>query len=129
KDARHGRGRLSAAGFGRHGAQGRTPCRHLALSPDAKIKSSFQRPIKFTGKWKPTARGTLVLNEVIDLPQEELTVRVGVTSQALGKTGTTHVPLDVPNFRKTDLQLSSVVIGSAVQTIDAAIGLDILRTV
>jgi len=101
----------------------------LALSPDAKIKSSFQRPIKFTGKWKPTARGTLVLNEVIDLPQEELTVRVGVTSQALGKTGTTHVPLDVPNFRKTDLQLSSVVIGSAVQTIDAAIGLDILRTV
>jgi VWFA-related protein len=99
----------------------------LALTPDAKVKASFQRPITFTGTWKPTARGTFVINETIDLPDDELVLRVGVTSLALGRTGTTHVPLDVPNYRKTDLQLSPLVIGSARQPLDAAVGLDVVR--
>ncbi len=99
----------------------------LALSPDAKVKASFQRPITFTGTWKPTARGTSVINEVIDLPPEQLTLRVGVTSRSLGKTGTAHVPLEVPNFRKTGLQISSLVIGSVASAVDAAVGLDVLR--
>ncbi|HET9372064.1 MAG TPA: VWA domain-containing protein [Vicinamibacterales bacterium] len=99
----------------------------LALSPDAKVKASFQRPITFTGTWKPTARGTFVINETIDLPADEMTLRVGVTSRSLGRTGTTHVPLDVPNFRKTDVQLSPIVIGSTVHAVDASVGLDALR--
>jgi VWFA-related protein len=101
----------------------------LALTPDAKIKASFQRPITFTGKWKPTARGTFVINEVIDLPSGSLTVRVGITSRALRRTGTTHVEVDVPNYRRTDLQLSPIVVGvtGAAQGLDAAIGLDTLR--
>ena len=99
----------------------------LALTPDSKIKASFQRPITFTGTWKPTARGTFVINETIDLPDEQLTLRVGVTSRALGKTGTTHIPLDVPNFRDTDLTVSPIVVGSSTSALDAATGLDILR--
>jgi hypothetical protein len=99
----------------------------LALSPDAKIKASFQRPITLTGAWKPTASGTFVLNETIDLPSDALTMRVGVTSSALGRTGTTHVAIDVPDYRKRDLQLSPLVLGSARQPLDAAVGLDAVR--
>jgi VWFA-related protein len=99
----------------------------LALSPDAKVKASFQRPITLTGAWKPTASGTFVLNETIDLPSDALTMRVGITSSALGRTGTAHMEIDVPDYRKRDLQLSPLVIGSARQPLDAAIGLDTLR--
>jgi hypothetical protein len=99
----------------------------LALSPDAKVKASFQRPITFTGTWKPTARGTFLINEVIELPSEELTLRVGVTSRSLGKTGTAHIPLEVPNFRKTELQMSPLVLGMIGHAVDAAVGLDVLR--
>lgn len=100
----------------------------LALSPDAKVKASFQRPITFTGAWKPTASGTFVINETIDLPSDALTMRVGITSTALGRTGTTHVEIDVPDYRKRDVQLSPLVLGSARQPIDAAVGLDTIRS-
>jgi len=99
----------------------------LALSPDAKIKASFQRTITLTGSWKPTASGTFVLNEIIDLPSDALTIRAGITSAALGRSGTTHVAIDVPDYRKRDLQLSSLVIGSERQALDAAVGLDAVR--
>jgi len=102
----------------------------LALTPDAKIKASFQRPLTFTGKWKPTARGTFVINETIDLPTDDLKVRVGITSQALKRAGTTHVAVDVPDYTSTKLQLSPIVLGvdgPSGRGLDAAIGLDILR--
>lgn len=100
----------------------------LALTPDAKIKASFQRDIQFTGTWKPTAKGTFVMNEVIDLPSDPLTVRVGVTSSALGKTGTTHVEVDVPDYRDSDVQLSPLILGTPQYSLDAAVGLDTIRT-
>lgn len=99
----------------------------IALTPDAKIKSSFQRPITFTGKWKRTARGTFVINETIDVPSELLTMRVGVTSKALGKSGTAHLTVDVPSYTRTDLDLSPLIIGTSGDAVDAASGLDILR--
>lgn len=102
----------------------------LALTPDAKIKSSLQRPITFTGAWKPSAKGVLVMSDIIDLPTEQLTVRVGVTSRALGKTGTTHVPVDVPNYLDNDLQLSPIVLGldnNDGNTSDAATSLESIR--
>lgn len=103
----------------------------LALTPDAKIKGSFQRPIALTGKWKPTARGTFVINEVMDLPHDDLKIRVGVMSRELRRTGTTHVALDVPNYDTVDLQLSPIVLGltgpAATRSLDAAIGLDNIR--
>ena len=101
----------------------------LALSPDGKIKASFQRPIEFKGQWKPAAQGRFVINELIDLPPEQLTLRVGITSRALGRTGTAHIPLNVPNFKSTDLRVSPLVIGAGgTGAADAAIGLDRVRT-
>jgi hypothetical protein len=100
----------------------------LALTPDAKIKASFQRAIQFKGTWKPTARGTFVINEIIDLPTEPLTVRVGVSSTALGKTGTTHVEVDVLDYRDSDVQLTPLILGTSQYALDAAVGLDTIRS-
>jgi hypothetical protein len=99
----------------------------LALTPDGKIKASFQRPIRFTGTWKPGARGTFVINEMIDLPRESLRLRVGVTSATLGKSGTAHIDLSVPKFGATELQLSPIVLGSSADEPDVADGLDTIR--
>jgi VWFA-related protein len=99
----------------------------LALTPDSKIKASFQRPVKLFGSWQPNAQGKLVVNETIDLPTEPLALRVGVTSRALGKTGTTHLSIDVPDFEDKKIQLSGLVIGLPSRRADAAAGLDSLK--
>ena len=101
----------------------------LALSTDGKIKASFQRPITFKGTWKASARGTFVINETMDLPPGQLALRAGVTSRVLGRTGTTHLPITVPDYRSSELQLSPIVLGLAGQVThaDAAVGLDRAR--
>jgi VWFA-related protein len=103
----------------------------LALSTDGKVKASFQRPITFKGKWKPSARGTFVINETIDLPEGQLALRVGVTSRVLGRTGTAHLPMTVEGYRSTELQLSPIVLAveGQVTDADAAVGLDRARGV
>lgn len=101
----------------------------LALDADGKVKASFQRPISFSGTWKPSAMGTFVVHETIDVPTQRLTFRIGVTSQALARTGTAHITVDVPDFRDRDLQLSALVVGTMNDSPDAAIGLDRLRDV
>lgn len=99
----------------------------LALSPDASIKASFQRPLTFTGQWKPTERATFVINETIDLPAEALTLRVGVTSKALARTGTAHLRVQVPNLRGTRLVMTPLVLGTSSAASDASSGLDLIR--
>jgi VWFA-related protein len=105
----------------------------LALTTDGKVKASFQRPIDLSGKWRPDARGVFVINEAIDLPPGQLVLRAGVTSDALGRSGTVHLPLDVPDFRDGDLTLSPLVVGVAgaprdgVAPTDAAMGLADIR--
>jgi hypothetical protein len=100
----------------------------LAVTPDAKIKSSFQRPSTFKGTWQPEARGVLVLDDVIDLPRKPLSLRIGVTSRALAKTGTTHITVSVPDFRHNDLQLSSLILGSSRTAADVISGFDFIRS-
>jgi hypothetical protein len=99
----------------------------LALDADAKTKASFQRPITFTGTWKPSAQGTFVVNETIDVPAQPLTFRVAVQSSALGRTGTAHLKVDVPSYRGEGLSVSPLVLGIQDESIDTAVGLDRLR--
>jgi len=96
----------------------------LALTPDAKIKASFQRPVHLTGTWISTTHGTLAVNEVIDLPTEKLALRIGVASRALGRSGTTHLYVDPPDFGDSDLRLSGLVLGLAGARPRPTMGLD-----
>lgn len=99
----------------------------LALDADAKTKASFQRPITFAGRWKPTAQGTFIINETVDVPTQPLTFRVGVSSRTLGRTGTAHIKVDVPDYRDKGLHVSPLVLGLPDDVIDTAVGLDRLR--
>jgi hypothetical protein len=56
-----------------------------------------------------------------------LKLRVGVTSAALGKSGTAHIDVNVPRFDTSELQLSPIVLGSSADALDAAVGLDTIR--
>jgi VWFA-related protein len=99
----------------------------LALTPDAKIKASFQRPIHLAGGARPQANATFVVNETIDLPTEKLSLRVGVTSRALARSGTAHLYVDPPDFTDKDLTLSGILIGAARDAADATGGLESLE--
>jgi VWFA-related protein len=81
----------------------------LALDPDGKIKGSAGHAAPVG----PSPAGShFVVNDVLDLPAQALTIRVGVTSQALGKTGSVQILVEVPNVSNNKLQIGGVVIGS-----------------
>ena len=68
-----------------------------------------------------TDRATFVLNETIDLPAEALTLRVGVTSTALARTGTAHLRVDVPDIRGSRLVMTPLVLGTSSPDSDAVL--------
>lgn len=81
----------------------------VALDPDAKIKASSAKTFHFKG----TAGDgplTFLLDDTIDLPAQLLTLKIGVASRLLGKTGTLQLPIDVPK-PSDKLQLGGIVIG------------------
>jgi len=80
----------------------------LALDPDGKIKGSVEHAVPVRGS---SAGSRFVLNDVLDLPMQPLTIRVGASSQALGKTGSVQLLIDVPNVSNRKLQVGGVVLG------------------
>ncbi|HEY6357971.1 MAG TPA: VWA domain-containing protein, partial [Vicinamibacterales bacterium] len=80
----------------------------LALDPDGKIKASTGHAARIA---LSRSGSHLVVNDVLDLPTQPVTIRVGVTSEALGKTGSVQLPVDVPNVSSSKLQIGSVVLG------------------
>ena len=99
----------------------------LAITPDAKIKASFQRPVHLAGKWRPTDSATIFVNETIDLPSDRLSLRVGVTSRALGRSGTAHLYVDPPDFGGKRLAVGGILLGAPEDTPRATAGLESLR--
>jgi len=99
----------------------------LASDPDGNVKASFQRPLTFSGTWKKSARGTFIVNEQIDVSPGLRVFRVGITSHALQRTGTVHSTLDVPNFAARTLTVCPIVLGTSLDDLDAAIGLERIR--
>lgn len=101
----------------------------LALTPDAKIKASFQRPVHLAGAARRAPSATFVMNETIDLPPEKLSLRVGVTSRSLARSGTAHIAVDPPDFTAQDLTLGGILIGAPATAADATGGLDSLNAI
>ena len=83
----------------------------IALDPDAKVKLKAARPMKFSGAVPTSGVITFLIDDVIELPAQPLTLRVGVASQSLGKAGTSQVAIDVPKVSDGKLQMSGVAIG------------------
>jgi VWFA-related protein len=71
--------------------------RVIALDPDGKVKTSVEQNRAFTGM-APDGQAVVkfVIDDAVDLPSQGLTLRIGVASRALGKTGTVQLPIEVP---------------------------------
>jgi VWFA-related protein len=85
----------------------------IALDPDAKVKLKATRPMRFVGSAPGTGDITFLMDDVIELPAQALTLRVGVASQALGKAGTSQIALEIPKISDGKLHMSGVAIGLA----------------
>ena len=79
----------------------------IALDSDGKVKQSVGNSSSF--KMSPTG-AHVVVNDVVELSPQSATIRVGVTSETLGKSGSVQVPATVPD-PTGNLVVSSVVLG------------------
>jgi VWFA-related protein len=85
----------------------------VALDRDGKIKASTRHTFHFTASPKNEHDAIFVINDIIELPSQPLTLRVGVASEALGRAGSIYVPVEVINPSSDKLQMSTIVIGYA----------------
>jgi VWFA-related protein len=85
----------------------------LALDVEGKPKAQSRNAFHFTASPRGPGESTFLINQSIDLPSEPVFLRVGVSSRALGKTGTVHIPLEIPNPSDDALFMGGVVIGLA----------------
>jgi hypothetical protein len=85
----------------------------LALDVEGKPKAQARNAFHFTASPRSSGESTFLINQSIDLPSEPVFLRVGVSSRSLGKTGTVHIPLEIPNPSDDALFMGGVVIGLA----------------
>jgi VWFA-related protein len=82
----------------------------VALDPDAKVKASVERAHHFTAPAPASGDVTFLINEVLQVPAQQLTLRVALGSQALGKAGSVQVALEMPKESK-GLTLGGIAVG------------------
>jgi VWFA-related protein len=99
----------------------------LALDNDGKVRARLDRGYTFKPPQSQREAATFLINDTLDLPAQPLTVRVGVSSRALGRTGTLQVPVSVPKPSDAQLQVGGVVIGLTGPARESAFGEDFVR--
>ncbi len=116
------------------GASGESPLdtiryQILALDADGRVKATVER--SYTVRPPRTERESvaLVINDVIDLPSQPLTLRVGVASRALGRAGTVQMPVEAPRPSESRIQMGGIVIGTPDSPQPPTLGADYIRSV
>jgi hypothetical protein len=79
----------------------------LALDTDAHVRATSDRRVAFD---LPPGDGVFQFNEVVDLARGQSALRVGVASRTTGRTGTVHLPIDLPDLGDGKLALSGIVL-------------------
>lgn len=85
----------------------------IALDHEGKVKASTRRTYSYTATAKDGVAVTYLINAVIELPSDPLTLRIAVTSQMLDKAASIHVPVEVVNPSRDTIQIGSVILGFA----------------
>jgi VWFA-related protein len=85
----------------------------LALDGDGKVKARVARAYTVRPPGGALETFPVVINDVIDLPDQPLTLRVGVASRALDRAGTVQLPVDAPKASESAIQMGAVVLGLA----------------
>lgn len=101
----------------------------LALDGDAKVKATVERSYTVRLPDRAQAEAGIVINDVIDLPSQPLTLRIGVASEALGRAGTLQVAVHVPKPSESRIQMGGIVIGASDDVATARLGNDDVRSV
>jgi VWFA-related protein len=83
----------------------------VAVDHDARILAAVERDLNIDATAARERRA--VVHEIIELPPGPATIRVGVASRTLGKTGTVHVPVTIPNLGRDRLAMTGLLIGLA----------------
>ena len=83
----------------------------VALDADGKIKASQRKTFHFTATTNATAEATFSINDVIELPTQPLTLRVGVASRDLGKIGVIHLPVEPTKLGSEEVDIGAVILG------------------
>lgn len=99
----------------------------LALDADAKVRASSNTGYTFKPARTERESATFLINGMIDLPSQPLTIRIGVSSRALGRAGTLQLPVTVPKPSDSQLQMGGVVIGLTGPPRESAMGDDLVR--
>jgi VWFA-related protein len=85
----------------------------IAIDPDARVRARGQRSVRVPLGNAPASAFTLMLNDVIDLPLGDVTVRLAVSSRTLGTRGTVHVPVSVRRLDGKAIEATPLVFGAA----------------
>jgi hypothetical protein len=85
--------------------------RIAGLDPDARVKATAEHAFAFKAQPIDAGHVTFLVNGVIELPSQPLTLRMGLASRALGRTGMVQIPLHVPRPSESKLQMSGIAIG------------------
>jgi VWFA-related protein len=99
----------------------------LALDNAGQVKARSNRGYTFKAPQSQREAATFLINGTIDLPAQALTLRIGVSSRALSRTGTLQLPVAVPKPSDAALQMGGVVIGLTGPARESAFGDDLVR--
>lgn len=99
----------------------------LALDAEGKVKAKRDRGYTFKAPASQREAATFLINDTIDLPAQPLTMRIGVSSRALGRTGTVQLPVTVPKPSDSQLQMGAAVIGLEGVARESAFGDEFVR--
>jgi hypothetical protein len=83
----------------------------LALDSDGKTKASVARDLHVAGSSAAGRAMTVRFDEVVELPAQPLTLRVGVASPTVGRAGSIQLPVDISDPSKGKLTIGGVAIG------------------
>jgi VWFA-related protein len=84
----------------------------VAVDSDGRIRADAQRTVQVTIPPESDPLRVVAIDGAIDVPDEDVTLRFGVASRALGRTATVYLPVEVPDLSDGDIQMGGLVIGS-----------------
>lgn len=99
----------------------------LAIDADGNVRAQSDRGHTFKAPQSQRESATFLINGTIDLPEQPVTLRIGVSSRALGRTGTLQLPITVPKPSDAELQMGGVVIGLTGPARESAFSDDLVR--
>jgi len=101
----------------------------LALDGDGKVKASVTRTYTVRPPGAALETFPVVINDAIDLPDQPLTLRIGVASRALERAGTVQIPVDAPKPSESAIQMGAVVLGLTDGVRPPSLGDDFVKAI